>query len=251
MPLLLRGAAEYVTHMFRVFGLVDAVLPIGFGMEASPGGGAGAGGDGAAGGGGGGGGEASREATLAPFLDAISGFREQVRALARTGDTKALLALCDSLRDDVMAPLGVKLEDGAAAAAAADGAAAATGTAAAAAAGSRWKLRSPAELQREIEARRAAAEARAGAKAEAAAEAARKNAEKEAKAALDAGLMFREGEAAAAFSAWDAEGVPTHDKAGAELGKGEKKRLRKEWELQKKLNDWLAARRAGGAATAE
>jgi cysteinyl-tRNA synthetase len=157
-----------------------------------------------------------------------------VRALALAGDTKALLALCDSLRDDVMTPLGVKLEDGAAAT---DGGAA----------GSRWKLRAPAELQRELDAKRAAAEARAGAKAEAAAEAARKNAEKEAKAALDAGVMFRQGEAAAAYSAWDAEGVPTHDAAGAELGKGDKKRLRKEWELQKKLNDWLAAKKGGAA----
>ena len=42
----------------------------------------------------------------------------------------------------------------------------------------------------------------------------------------------------------DAAGRPA---AGAELGKGDKKRLRKEWEQQKKLNDWLAAKKGGAA----
>lgn len=34
-----------------------------------------------------------------------------VRQLARSGDVKALLPLCDRLRDDVLAELGVSLRD--------------------------------------------------------------------------------------------------------------------------------------------
>lgn len=58
VPYILRSAADFVTSMFRVFGLVDAVPGIGFGL-----GGAAAGG-------------ASLEETLAPYLDVLAAFRE-------------------------------------------------------------------------------------------------------------------------------------------------------------------------------
>jgi len=34
---------------------------------------------------------------------------------------------------------------------------------------------------------------------------------------------------------WDADGVPTKDRGGAEVNKSRTKKLRKEWEKQKKL----------------
>ena len=37
------------------------------------------------------------------------------------------------------------------------------------------------------------------------------------------------------YSAFDADGVPTHDKEGKELSKSAYKKLKKEWEKQKKL----------------
>jgi cysteinyl-tRNA synthetase len=37
------------------------------------------------------------------------------------------------------------------------------------------------------------------------------------------------------YSAWDADGLPTKDKEGADVAKGKVKKLRKEWEKQKKL----------------
>ena len=95
------------------------------------------------------------------------------------------------------------------------------------------------------ETKKAAAEAKAKAKAEAAAEVARKAAEKEAKASIDPKSMFKSGEEfSGKFSAYDEDGVPTHDAAGVELAKNDKKRLRKDWEQQKKLNDWLLEKRA-------
>jgi cysteinyl-tRNA synthetase len=45
--------------------------------------------------------------------------------------------------------------------------------------------------------------------------------------------MFRTSE----FSAWDAEGLPTSDAEGKEVAKSRAKKLRKEWERQKKLHE--------------
>lgn len=93
----------------QLFGLVDPVPATGLSSGAA---------------------EGDRESTLRPILDALASFRQQgagrpcataplcshacdlpVRASARSGSTKDILSLCDSLRDDVLLPLGVKLED--------------------------------------------------------------------------------------------------------------------------------------------
>ena len=37
------------------------------------------------------------------------------------------------------------------------------------------------------------------------------------------------------YSAFDAEGIPTHDAAGEKISKSGLKKLRKDWEKQKKL----------------
>lgn len=39
------------------------------------------------------------------------------------------------------------------------------------------------------------------------------------------------------FGQWDADGLPTHDKAGQEISKAKRKKCVKEWEGQKKLHD--------------
>ena len=52
--------------------------------------------------------------------------------------------------------------------------------------------------------------------------------------------MFRTSE----FSAWDADGLPTHDVEGKEVAKSRAKKLRKDWERQKKAHEaWQASQR--------
>jgi cysteinyl-tRNA synthetase len=232
----LRAVLDYETHMFRVFGVVDPMPSHGFSAAAASA-------DGAAGSG-------DKESTVAPFLDVLAAFREQVRETARAGKAgttapdaalKRILELCDSLRDNMLPPLGVILEDGTAAAAPAEGCAAPAST-------SRWKLRDPEEIRREAEAKKAAAEDKARAKAEKAAETARKEAEKREKAKIDPVTMYRS--QLDKYSQFDAEGVPTHDAAGVELPKSRVKTLKKDQQQQAKLHAWLKALEAGGSGAA-
>ena len=58
VPYLLRAAAEFVTKIFRIFGLVDPLPPVGYVLD------------------GGSGESSSREATLSPYLDVLANFRE-------------------------------------------------------------------------------------------------------------------------------------------------------------------------------
>lgn len=84
--------ADYITSLFRTFGLLG-VDEMGFaGADASGGG-------------------VSREEVLTPVLDAVSAFREKIRVAGRAGDTKTILGLCDEFRDDELPKLGVRLED--------------------------------------------------------------------------------------------------------------------------------------------
>jgi cysteinyl-tRNA synthetase len=54
----------------------------------------------------------NRDALLAPYLKALAQFRQDVRTLAKEKKTPGeMLALCDNFRDEVMIPLGVRLED--------------------------------------------------------------------------------------------------------------------------------------------
>ena len=70
---------------------------------------------------------------------------------------------------------------------------------------------------------------------------AKQDREKEAAARADKGRqshldVFRTAE----YSAWDVDGVPTKDEKGEELPKSRAKKLRKDWERQKKLHEeWL------------
>jgi len=114
--MLVRSAAVFVTHILRVFGVVDGSDDIGFGAAA--------GGDAAAG---------DKNAVVGPYVDALVQFRDAVRSLARAkSDPKAFLEACDRLRDDVLVDLGVRLEDSTQ-----DGVA------------SRWRLDDPALLRQE------------------------------------------------------------------------------------------------------
>lgn len=208
-PLLLESAGRFVTMILACLGVAETTGGIGLGDI----------------GGGDGGGDASKEEAMAPALDLIVKFRDEIRALARAGaDTKALMRACDEVRDVGLPELGVKLDDR-------EG-------------GALWKLSNPEELRRE-----AAREAEAKAKKEAQKlrekeEAARKAAEKEALARVPPGELFKQGEYADLYSKYDDDGLPTHDKAGEELAKAQRKKLAKTQAAQKKEHDKFLAKAA-------
>lgn len=77
-------------------------------------------------------------------------------------------------------------------------------------------------------------------------EQARQLAEKKARMNIPAEEFFRR--QTDLYSAWDPEGVPTHDAAGEKLSKSAYKKLKKDWEKQKQLYE--SSNKAGAEATA-
>uniref|UniRef100_A0A6B2E990 Cysteine--tRNA ligase, cytoplasmic n=1 Tax=Phlebotomus kandelakii TaxID=1109342 RepID=A0A6B2E990_9DIPT len=203
--LLLRRIALYVTDLLHIFGAV-----------AGPRGGIGfpVGGVGAA---------ADREATLMPYLRVLAEFRSVVRDNARVVGAGEILRLCDLLRDEVMPPLGVRLEDK-------EGARPVV------------KLVDQETMMREREARRAMEAEKARKKAEAAAAAAAREAQRR----INPRQMFlRETDK---YSDFDATGLPTKDAEGKELSKGQVKKLLKLQQAQeKRYSEYMASFMNGSA----
>jgi len=54
---------------------------------------------------------------------------------------------------------------------------------------------------------------------------------------MDPSEMFKTGEEGKKYSKWDDAGVPTHDVSGAELTKSAMKKLKKDYDKQKKKFD--------------
>jgi len=86
---LLSTIADYITEIFKVFGLIDQ-HEIGFPAISS---------------------EANAEQILTPFLNTITKFREDVRTAARAKDHGSVLVASDKLRDESLPLLGVRLDD--------------------------------------------------------------------------------------------------------------------------------------------
>ena len=198
VSLVIRNAAKFLTKIFKTFGLI----PEGSGVEIGfP---VGGGGD-------------SGEETLTPVLDALIDFRSSVRDKARANDVSGVLQECDAFRDDVLPPLGIRLEDK-------------TGGK------SVWKLADPAELmqereQQELEKQRKAEEKKAAAE------------EKERKDALNKlspeefmqKLTLDDDSSKIKYSKFDeSTGLPTHFHDGEELNKSQMKKATKEFQGQKK-----------------
>ena len=216
-PLLVDSAARFVTTTLACLGVAEHSGGIGFGEI-------GADADDKTGG------RASAEEAMAPALDALVKFRDEIRALAKTGaDKTAIMRACDALRDEGLPAIGVKLDDR-------DG-------------GALWKLSSPEELRKEL-----AREAEAKAKKEEETrkkkeEAARKAAEKEAAARVDPREMFKLGEYAGVYAEYDEEGIPTKTKDGEEVAKAQRKKLAKLHGAQKTAHEkYLAKQAADGVA---
>ncbi|KAI8096767.1 cysteinyl-tRNA synthetase [Halteromyces radiatus] len=87
-PHLLNKIATWVTSMMKIFGVADSGVELGFGTSSD------------------------QVETLMPYLHTLSGFRDQVRRMARDNvPHKQFLEACDSLRDTQMVDLGVSLDD--------------------------------------------------------------------------------------------------------------------------------------------
>lgn len=151
-----------------------------------------------------------------PFTDVLQSFRQRLGDLTSSSSqdmSNLVLSLCDMLRDTDLWHKGIYLEDRE---------------------GDRPALirlvtkELLATRQEKEEREQAKAKAKAGREAEAAAKAD--------KGRVSESDLFRTEE----FGEWDDDGVPTKDAKGEELTKSRSKKLRKEWERQKRLHEaWV------------
>ena len=153
--------------------------------------------------------------TSKTYATILSDFRTKATTLEQSDHLyKDILTLCDRVRDIDLFDIGVYLEDRE----------------------NRPALVRP--VTRELAQAREEKAARAHQK-----QIEKEKSEKEALKRLEKGKlshldMFRTKE----FSAWDQEGIPTHDASGEEVTKNRVKKFRKDWERQKKLHEtWLAS----------
>jgi cysteinyl-tRNA synthetase len=155
-----------------------------------------------------------------PFLRAVSGLRDELRRAAINPDNKdkkgAILALSDRIRDYDLVELGVQLDDQPDRP-------------------SLIKFVPVAKLVAAREEKAAAVAEKARLKEEAARAREKAEEEKWAKAKVPPQDLFRGN--TADFSAFDAEGLPTKLADGSDVPKTQHKRLKKEWDRQKKLHD--------------
>uniref|UniRef100_K3WPZ4 cysteine--tRNA ligase n=1 Tax=Globisporangium ultimum (strain ATCC 200006 / CBS 805.95 / DAOM BR144) TaxID=431595 RepID=K3WPZ4_GLOUD len=203
VSMIIRSAAEYITKILRVFGLIPEVTDIGFPLNSGEG-------------------AADQETILTPVLDIFAQFRDEIREAARSGiaggDVKALansiLKLCDEVRDEKLPYAGVRLEDRAAGSAV-------------------WKLANKDELIEELQKKAEEKQRKEEQKRLRLEEEAKKKAELEAKAKIHPSQMFV-GETDK-YSKFDDNGIPTHDTKGEPVSKGLVKKLLKEQAKQKAL----------------
>lgn len=155
------------------------------------------------------------EALSMPYLRTVSRMRDELRRLAPTSPAKKqILSLSDKVRDEDLTNLGVYLDDRP------DGQP------------SLIKFVPKVELIAQRE-EKASKEREKAAQKEAARQAReRQEEERKSKAKVSPLEMFKGDER---FSEWDEEGMPTKMKSGEEVPKSQLKKLRKDWEKQKKL----------------
>ncbi|KAI1818087.1 cysteinyl-tRNA synthetase [Poronia punctata] len=153
-----------------------------------------------------------------PYLRATSKLRDELRRMAPTAAPelkKSILALSDRIRDFDLTNIGVYLDDRP------DGQP------------SLIKFIPAAELIAAREEKEAEKAEKARAKEEARLAREKAEAEKWEKAKVPPQDMFKGDDK---FSEWDAEGMPTKLKDGSEVPKAQTKKLKKEWDRQKKVH---------------
>ncbi|CAG8140978.1 unnamed protein product [Penicillium nalgiovense] len=149
-----------------------------------------------------------------PYAELFSNFRNKVVSLESSDSIgKDILSLCDRVRDIDLFDVGIALED---------------------------RENQPALVRpvtQEMLKAREEKETRARQKQAEKLKNQQEALKKAEKGKLSHLEMFRTSE----YTAWDDEGMPTRDAAGEEITKSRVKKLRKDWERQKKAHDaWLA-----------
>lgn len=187
--ILVRKSAEFITKMLVIFGLSHAKEnEIGFGSDAATTSG-------------------SQETLLAPYLDAVAKFRDEVRvAVKENVDIKErIMGIADRFRDYVMVDLGVRLED--------------------TAGGSIWELVDSQTLRdiRDEKIREAQEAKRKSMQSKL--ERKKKDLDKYEGALADPKDLFVKQKDV--YSAFDSSGIPTHDVDGKELSKKARKDVEK------------------------
>ena len=203
--LLLRAIATYVSQILKVFGVVDGADDFGFGSGAD------------------GKGDAADGSGSESYIGALVDFRESVRnaalEAAKGGDAKAaiqsILKICDSLRDDKLPALGVRLEDRPA--------------------GTMWNLEDPEVMLKEMAEKTAKEKEAQVGKLEKQLVARKKELEKVQSSMMKPQDLFRTDE----FKEWDENGVPTTLANGEPVSGGQVKKKKKAIDKQAKAYDDL------------
>ncbi|KAF0301106.1 Cysteine--tRNA ligase, cytoplasmic [Amphibalanus amphitrite] len=163
------------------------------------------------------------ESLVMPYLTVLGKFRERVRQTAREHQVPAVLQECDRVRDEDLTELGVRLEDR-------------DGEVVLKLVGREALLKEREEKARQEQLKRLEKERRR-------LEQMRVEAEREAQRRVPPHQMFRND--TDKYSQWDDKGMPTHDKEGKEVSKGQLKKLLKLYQAQeKKYNEFLASQNA-------
>lgn len=162
--------------------------------------------------------------TLAmPYLRAVSRIRDELRKIAPdSAFKKEILALSDQIRDNDLTNLGVYLDDRS------EGQSALI------------KFIPKEELLAQKEEKAAKEREKLAQKEKARLDREKIEQEKAEKAKLSHVDMFRDER----FSAWDDEGMPTKTKEGEDVPKSALKKLKKEWDRQKKAHEEWKAKNA-------
>lgn len=174
---------------------------------------------------------ASRESTgnkdpeflVYPYIRAISKVRDELRKLAPTSQAKKeILSFSDRIRDDDLTNIGVYLDDRG------EGQSALP------------KFIPASELLAQKEEKASKEREKVAAKEKARLDREKAELEKAEKAKLSPHDMFRDER----FSAWDEEGLPTKTKEGDDVPKSALKKMKKDWERQKKAHEEWKAKNA-------
>ncbi|XP_065206637.1 cysteine--tRNA ligase, cytoplasmic isoform X2 [Planococcus citri] len=201
--ILLKNIAMYITKLMQVFGVIPSSESIGFPLSTKS--------------------DANIENILMPHLNILSEFRDSIRSAARTLKATNILQICDTLRDDILPNVGVRLEDR-------EGANAAVKLV------DRDTLLKEKEEKKRIEREKAAEKERKLAL----------QAEKDALKKIPPSELFKK--ETNKYSKFDEKGLPTHDAEGKEISKGLLKKLQKlQIQQEKKYNEWQQSIQQNGA----
>lgn len=199
--LLVKKVAIYLTKILRILGVVQGSDIIGFGESATEGG-------------------ASKEDTVSPYVDAFVDFRENIRMAAKSKGTPGdFLKVCDDVRDETLANLGIRVED--------------SGEK------SVWKMDDPAVIRKEIEEKRQMAKEAAAKKLGAKVDRLTADLQKAQIARVAPAEWFKVGENAEKWGTYDDDGKPLTTKDGKELSKSQQKSIKKELSNQEKAHQKL------------